>query len=200
MTGRRTAASAVALAALLLLTACTGGNDGLVEQYQQGGDKGYISGDGTVQEIAPADRGDAVAFTGTAVDGSTVTSTDYAGDVLVLNFWYAGCGPCRAEASTLEDTYQQVSPQGARFLGVNIYDGPEQATAFEQTYGITYPSLIAKEDADLKLAFIDWTPLQSVPITLVLDKQGRVAARFIGQIESGSILRTVVDDVLAETS
>ena len=78
MTGRRTAASAVALAALLLLTACTGGNDGLVEQYQQGGDKGYISGDGTVQEIAPADRGDAVAFTGTAVDGSTVTSTDYA--------------------------------------------------------------------------------------------------------------------------
>ena len=61
---------------------------------------------------------------------------------------------------------------------------------------------VAVEDAvaDLKLAFVDWTPLQSVPITLVLDKQGRVAARFIGQIESGSILRTVVDDVLAETS
>ena len=117
MTGRRTAASAVALAALLL-TACIGGNDGLVEQYQQGGDKGYISGDGTVQEIAPADRGDAVAFTGTAVDGSTVTSTDYAGDVLVLNFWYAGCGPCRAEAPTLESTFQEVEPAGAQFLGV----------------------------------------------------------------------------------
>ena len=83
---------------------------------------------------------------------------------------------------------------------MNIYDGPEQATAFEKTYGITYPSLIAKEDADLKLAFADWTPLQSVPVTLVLDAQGRVAARFIGQIESGSILRTVIDDVLAEKS
>ena len=200
MTRRRTAASAVALAALLLLTACTGGNDGLVEQYQQGGDKGYISGDGTVQEIAPADRGDAVAFTGTAVDGSTVTSTDYAGDVLVLNFWYAGCGPCRAEAPTLESTFQEVEPAGAQFLGVNIYDGPETATAFEEKYGISYPSLLAKEDADLKLAFASWTPLQSVPITLVLDAQGRVAARFIGQVESGSILKTIVNDVLAETT
>ncbi|WP_454119472.1 TlpA family protein disulfide reductase [Microbacterium lacticum] len=198
--GRRiwTGIAAVALAATL--TACTSANDGLVEQYQQGGGQGFISGDGRVQEIAPDDRQGAVEFSGTAVDGSTVTSADFDDTVLVLNFWYAGCGPCRAEASTLEDTYQKVSPKGARFLGVNIYDGPEQATSFENTYGITYPSLLAKEDADLKLAFADWTPLQSVPITLVLDHEGRVAARFVGQIESGSILRTVVDDVLAEKS
>lgn len=198
--GRRiwTGIAAVALAATL--TACTSANDGLVEQYQQGGGQGFISGDGRVQEIAPDDRQGAVEFSGTAVDGSTVTSADFDDTVLVLNFWYAGCGPCRAEASTLEDTYQKVSPKGARFLGVNIYDGPEQATSFENTYGITYPSLLAKEDADLKLAFADWTPLQSVPITLVLDHEGRVAARFVGQIESGSILRTVVDDVLDEKS
>lgn len=198
--GRRiwTGIAAVALAATL--TACTSANDGLVDQYRQGDGQGFISGDGRVQEIAPDDRQGAVEFSGTAVDGSTVTSADFDDTVLVLNFWYAGCGPCRAEASTLEDTYQKVSPKGARFLGVNIYDGPEQATAFEKTYGITYPSLIAKEDADLKLAFADWTPLQSVPITLVLDREGRVAARFVGQIESGSILRTVVDDVLDEKS
>lgn len=192
------ALAAVALA--LTLTACTSANDDLVSQYQQGGGQGFISGDGRVQEIPVDQREAAVEFSGTAVDGSTVTSADFDDTVLVLNFWYAGCGPCRAEASTLEDTYQKVSPKGARFLGVNIYDGPEQATSFENTYGITYPSLLAKEDADLKLAFADWTPLQSVPITLVLDHEGRVAARFVGQIESGSILRTVVDDVLAEKS
>lgn len=197
---RRVAASVLALALIGGLAACTGTSDDLVEQYRQGGDQGFISGDGRVQEIPEEQRGDAVAFTGTAVDGSTVTSADYADTVLVLNFWYAGCGPCRAEASTLEDTYQAVSPNGATFLGVNIYDGPEQATAFEEKYGITYPSLLAKEDADLKLAFASWTPLQSVPITLVLDAQGRVAARFIGQVESGSILKTIVNDVLAETS
>jgi thiol-disulfide isomerase/thioredoxin len=53
-----------------------------------------------VQEIAPGDRGGAVSFTGTAVDGATVTNADYADKVLVLNFWYANCGPCRAEAPT----------------------------------------------------------------------------------------------------
>lgn len=197
---RRLAAAGVALALAGTLAACTGENDDLVSQYQQGGDQGFISGDGRVQEIPEDERGDAVAFTGTAIDGETVTSDDYAGRVLVLNFWYAGCGPCRAEASTLEETYQAVSADGADFLGVNIYDGPEQATAFERTYGITYPSLLAKEDADLKLAFASWTPLQSVPITLVLDAEGRVAARFIGQVQSRSILETIVSDVLAETS
>lgn len=192
---RRRTTAALLLVLALGLSACTSANDGLIDSYEQGGDTGFISGDGSVQEIAADQRGDAVEFTGTAVDGSTVTSADFAGDVLVLNFWYAGCGPCRAEAPTLEATAQKT---GAEFLGVNIYDGPEQATAFEETYGISYPSLLAKEDAALKLAFASWTPLQAVPITLVLDAQGRVAARFIGQVASESILTTIVDDVRAE--
>jgi len=203
MTRRMTAKLAASLLALTLaagLAGCSGANDDLANQYKQGDGKGYISGDGSVQEIAPDDRGSAVAFTGTAVDGSTVTSADYADKVLVLNFWYANCGPCRAEAPTLESTYQAVKPAGAAFLGVNIYDGPEAAGAFDETYGISYPSLLAKDDAELKLAFASWTPLQAVPITLVLDKQGRVAARFIGRVESESILKTIVNDVVSETT
>ncbi|MGB4778492.1 TlpA family protein disulfide reductase [Microbacterium sp.] len=201
-TPRKASASVLALVLALVLTggltACTGANDDLAQQYRAGGDKGYISGDGTVQEIAPGDRGDAVEFTGTAIDGSTISSADYADTVLVLNFWYAGCGPCRAEAPTLESTYQKLRDSGAEFLGVNIYDGPETATAFNEKFGVAYPSLLAVDDADLKLAFASWTPLKSVPITLVLDAQGRVAARFIGQVESESILRSVVKTVLAE--
>jgi len=197
---RKLLASVAAVALALTLAACTSPNDDLVDQYQQGGDTGFISGDGRVQEIPTDQREGAVEFSGTAIDGSTVTNDDFADTVLVLNFWYAQCGPCRAEAPILESTYQAVEPDGATFLGVNIYDGPEQATSFEQKYGISYPSLLAKEDADLKLAFADWTPLQAVPITLVLDRQGRVAARFVGQVESQSILQTVVSDVLAEGS
>ena len=196
----RAVAAAVALASALMLAACTGQNDDLVAQYEQGSGQGFISGDGRVQEIPADQRGGAVEFTGTAVDGATVSNADYAGDVLVLNFWYAGCGPCRAEAPVLESTSQAVADGGARFLGINIFDGPEQATAFEKTYGITYPSLLARDDAELKLAFADWTSVQATPTTLVLDRQGRVAARFVGQVQSESILKTIVDDVLAETS
>lgn len=196
---RRTAtASLLALVMVLTLTACTGANDGLAEQYRQGDGKGFISGDGSVQEIPADQRGEAVEFTGTAVDGSAVSSDDFDGTVLVLNFWYAGCGPCRAEAPVLEESFQKGSADGAQFLGVNIFDGPEQATSFEETYGITYPSLLAAKDADLKLAFADWTSVQATPTTLVLDREGRVAARFIGQVKSGSILQSIVSDVLAE--
>lgn len=195
---RRVLAAVAALVLATTLAACSNTATGIAEGYKQGTNQGYVSGDGSVQEIPESERGEALTFTGTAVDGSTVTDEDFAGDVLVLNFWYAGCGPCRVEAPILESVSAQTADAGAHFLGVNIYDGPEQATAFEKTYGVTYPSLLAREDAELKLAFAAWTPLSAVPITLVLDGQGRVAARFIGAVQSESILRTIVDDVLAE--
>jgi len=200
MTVLRRLAAAVAAAGLALsLAACTSDNDDLASLYKEGGNQGFISGDGRVEEIPVAERGEPVEFTATAVDGSTITSADYQDQVLVLNFWYAQCGPCRAEAPFLEEAFQAAQPDAA-FLGVNIYDGPEQASAFEETYGITYPSVLARGDVDLKLAFTAWTSLQAAPTTLVLDAEGRVAARFFGQLESSSILRTIVDDTLAEVS
>lgn len=195
---RRAAASLAAVALAVSLAGCTTPATGIAEGYRQGTNQGYVSGDGSRQEIPPAERGDSLTFTGTAVDGSTVTNADFAGDVLVLNFWYAGCGPCRLEAPILQETYEATKDAGAHFLGVNIYDGPEQATAFEKTYGITYPSLLAREDAELKLSFASWTPLSAVPVTLVLDKQGRVAARYLGAVKDDTSLPTIVKDVLAE--
>jgi len=196
---RRATASLLALGLAVALAACTGANDDLANTYKAGTNQGYISGDGRFEEIPADERDDAVEFTGTTIDGATVSSADYAGQVLVLNFWYAGCGPCRAEAPVLEETYNATKDAGAVFLGVNIYDGAEQATAFENTYGITYPSLLAADDAELKLAFASWTSLQATPTTLVLDKQGRVAARFIGSVKTtGSILETLVNDAIAE--
>jgi thiol-disulfide isomerase/thioredoxin len=195
---RRAAATALALVLAASLAACTAPNDDLADQYREGSNKGFISGDGAVQEIPVEERGEPVDFTGTAVDGSTISSDDYAGEVIVVNFWYAGCGPCRAEAPLLEDVATTVAPEGGNFLGVNIYDGPEQATSFEEKYGVTYPSLLLREDADLKLAFASVASVQAAPTTLVLDKEGRVAARFIGQVSDESILRTVVRDAIAE--
>ncbi|MDJ1114713.1 TlpA family protein disulfide reductase [Microbacterium dauci] len=199
---RRIFAAVTALALAFGLAACTGENDDLADTYRKGNNQGFISGDGRVTEIAEADRGDAVEFSGTAVDGSTISSADYAGEVLVINFWYAQCGPCRAEAPILEDVHTSTSEAGANFLGVNIYDGPEQAASFDETYGITYPSILARGDVDLKLAFADWTSLQAAPTTLVLDKQGRVAASIFGQVTpaSKSIFETLVEDALEEQS
>ncbi|MDN8548227.1 TlpA disulfide reductase family protein [Microbacterium sp. NM3R9] len=191
---RRLLAAVLAVGLAAGLAACTSPNDDLAGQYREGDNKGFISGDGTVTEIPVADRGEPLEFTGTAVDGSAISSADYAGQVLVLNFWYAQCGPCRAEAPLLEQVYTDTQAVGADFLGINIYDGPEQAGSFEQTYGITYPSLLMQGDGDLKLALAASASVQAAPTTLVLDTEGRVSARIVGQLRDAGILRTLVED------
>lgn len=198
--GRSVAAALVAVALTAGLAACTGENDDLVDAYREGDTSGFVSRDFATSEIAPADREEPIVFSGIAVDGTTISSDDLAGDVVVVNFWYAGCGPCRAEAPFLQEANEEFADEGVSFLGVNIYDEAATAASFDRTYGITYPSVLAHRDPDLKLAFAEVTSLQAVPTTLVLDAQGRLAARIIGQLQDASILTTIVADVRAETS
>jgi thiol-disulfide isomerase/thioredoxin len=195
---RRAASALLALGLLAGTAACAA--DPLAEDYRAGSSKGYVSGEFRVVEIAQADRGAPVVFSGVSETGEAVSDADTAGDVVVVNFWYAGCAPCRAEAPDLEAVHQEYQDQDVQFLGINIYDQPETAIAFAKAHGITYPSLIAIDDAPLKLAFADSAPLTAVPVTLVLDAQGRVAARIISQLEDPSILSTLVRETLAEQS
>ncbi|MGO1267164.1 MAG: TlpA disulfide reductase family protein, partial [Microbacterium gubbeenense] len=107
---------------------------------------------------------------------------------------------CRVEAADLESVWQKHQGDDVTFVGVNTEDQPEAARAFADTYGVTYPSLIDAEDGAVKLAFAAATPLQSTPITLVLDREGRVAARIIGKLEGASILDTLVSDIVNESA
>ncbi|MDX2377584.1 TlpA family protein disulfide reductase [Microbacterium sp. LRZ72] len=180
-----------------LLTGCAV-NDSLAQQYRDGSEKGYISADFQVVEIPAAERGDPVAFEGVTETGETVTGDDYRGGVLVVNFWYAACGPCIAEAPLLEEVWQEYQNDGVAFLGVNTYDQPATALSFAEDNNVTYPSVIDVDDGKVKLAFAQVTPIQATPTTLVIDRDGRVAARVIGQLASASILSTLVADTLAE--
>jgi thiol-disulfide isomerase/thioredoxin len=193
---------AAAIAALAVgLAACS--NDPLADQYLEGSNKGYIGANGfETAEFAADDRGEPVVFEGVLDSGESASSADYAGDVLVVNFWYANCGPCIVEAPYLEEVYESVQGDDVAFVGVNIYDQASTAQSFARDNGVTYPSLMAVNDANLKLAFQQHTSLQAVPTTLVLDAEGRVAARIIGSVteESVSILETIVRDVSAEAS
>ncbi len=195
----RAAASALLVVGLIAgLAACT--SDPLAEQYRSGDNKGFVAADGfRVVEIPAADRTEPVDFEGVLDTGGTTSSADYAGDVLVVNFWYAGCAPCRVEAPELAAVDAEFADQGVSFLGVNLYDGAAASQAFAEKYGVEYPSALATEDGSIKLAFAGETPLNAVPVTIVLDKQGRVAARLVGQIEEASILETIVRDALEES-
>jgi peroxiredoxin len=188
----------VAGAAVIALGISGCSSDPLAEQYREGSNKNYIAGDGSVTEIVLENRGEPITFTGTTETGETVTSADYLGNVLVVNFWYAGCAPCRAEAPDLEQVYTETSPQGVNFLGVNVRDQAATAVSFNERFGITFPSIM-DQDGKAQLAFSSQVPPNAVPTTLILDAQGRVAARILGQIKDASILSTLIEDVAAES-
>lgn len=147
-------------------------------------------------EIPPADRADPVEVGGSTVEGGRITTTSWRGQVVVLNLWYAACGPCRAEAKDLAAISQEFAPDGVRFLGINTRDGAEEAAAFQRRFGVPYPSVLDVDGAAV-LALRGQTVPNAVPTTLVLDRSGRVSARVTGQIDPG-ILRSLIRTVLAE--
>jgi len=194
---RLTPVALIAVAVSLALAGCT--SDSLATDYNSSdANTNYVSPDGTTKTIAAADRGAAVTWSGTTDRGDTVSSSDYAGKVVVLNFWYASCPPCRAEAARLEKLNTTYSPQGVVFVGVNVQDGGPTARSFEKAHGVTYPSILDADDGSMRLAFAGKISPTAVPTTLIVDAKGRVAARFSGLITSPSLVATILDATLAE--
>ena len=158
--------------------------------------QGYVSGDGSVQTYDAGDRKGPVVIEGTDFEGNDVDSAEWAGSVVVVNTWYASCAPCRAEAPDLVEL--AGSKDGVRFLGINTEDDAGAAQAFQRTFDVPYPSV--EDRTGVVIAGLNGVvPLQAVPTTVVLDQEGNVAARVIGQAERPT-LEALIDDVLAEAA
>jgi thiol-disulfide isomerase/thioredoxin len=189
---RRLVAALVGVAVLVGLAGCsstgapTTGGDG----------QGFVTGDGSVAVVDPADRRPAPDLAGTTLSGDPVALSDFVGDVVVLNVWASWCGPCREEAPYLQAVADESAADGVTFLGINTRDDDAAAQAFERRFAITYPSIV-DEDGRLLLAFRDTLPPSAIPSTLVIDRQGRVAARIL-RSTTYTELKRLVADVAAE--
>ena len=158
---------------LLLAAACSTSKDAVV----QGQTFQFVAPDGQVELTydPPAARkpvGD-VAGPSLADPNRTVALGDYAGKVVVLNVWGSWCGPCRTEAPGLQLTEQQVGPRGVAVLGIDVRDDRTAAQDFVASAGITYASIF--DYPGRSLAALGGVPRNVVPLTVVLDKQHRVA-------------------------
>ncbi len=189
----RRIAALLAVTGALMLTACASGE---VQRKDTGDQAGYVSGTGAVTTIAPGDREAAPEFEGPTLDGGDFSLADAVGDVVVLNVWGSWCPPCRQEAPGLQAVAAELADQGVQFVGVNTRDTETGADAFVEEFGITFPSVVDNDGVRL-LAFRETLPPSSIPSTLVVDRQGRLAARVIGPIGETS-LRDLVAEVAAE--
>jgi thiol-disulfide isomerase/thioredoxin len=180
--GARAAVAALAASALLL-TGCT----------ESAAVPKQVTLPGNVQVSEYTDR-KAVEFSGPTVDGATFRSSAAKGHALVVNFWYAGCGPCRAEAPDLVALERQWAAKGVRFVGVNVRDEAGQAEPFQSTYKVPYPSILDAGSGAVQLAFARSGALKpnAIPTTVVLDKEGRVASTVLGELPGRSVLSSLI--------
>lgn len=179
------------LALTPVLAACSGFSDAASEAGA-----GYVSGDGVVVEIPPEGRAAPLEIRGATYDGDDFNSTTLRGAPVVLNVWYASCPLCRVEAPALQAVHAEYGAQGVEFVGVNTRDKAGPAAAFEETFDITYPSI--PDSGGIVISSMDSSVSpNAVPTTLILDAEGRVAARITGAAEQ-STLESLLETVLAE--
>jgi len=159
-------------------------------------DSGFVSGDGSVVVLDVQARNPSPNIGGLDFDGNAIQLSDYSGDVVVLNVWASWCAPCRAEAPALEEVAIQFAEQGVQFIGLNTRDSTTAAQAFTKKFGVSFPSII-DTDGKLQLQFNGTLPPQAIPSTIVIDKNGKVAARALG-IVSAPTLRAMIEPLLDE--
>jgi thiol-disulfide isomerase/thioredoxin len=198
----RSAARAAALAlagavgATLALGACESGAIGQSGPGSNGAS--FVSGSAGTTVYGAASGPAAPRVTGTLLSGGKFTLAQYHGHVVVLNFWGSWCTPCRAEAPSLSQLARHFAPSGVRFLGVDIRDSLATAEAFLRDFKISYPSLNDPGD-QIALAFRDTVPPAGIPTTLVIGRNGRIAARVIGEVSYPG-LRGLISHAMAQPS
>ncbi|MGI5246450.1 TlpA family protein disulfide reductase [Dactylosporangium sp. CA-139066] len=176
---RRALAAVLAAAALFALGACTSSSP-----------KDALGS----RKIAAADRVAAPAMRGELMSGGQFDLTQHKGEVVVVNFWASYCPPCRTEAPELEKVLAATRDQGVTFIGVNVHDQRDPANAYLADIKPTYGSIF---DPSAKLALDFDVPPNSIPATLVIDKDGRIAAVMRSEVDR-NLLEPVVRDLLAE--
>ena len=159
-------------------------------------DTGYRSDDGATQTWPAGSRSGPVGLTGTDAGGAAQDVAAWRGDVVLVNTWYAACPPCRAEAPDLVALANDYQARGLHLLGVDSTDATGTAAAFARQFDVPYPSII-DTDGSAVAALQGVVPINAVPTTVLLDRDGRVAGRIIGRVDP-STLRSMVDALLAE--
>ena len=184
-------ALAVALTAVLLLSACSDNAGADRPGIGSTPEAGFVGGDGTITVIAADERVAAPALTGTTVDEQPYDMADDKGKVLVINVWGSWCPPCRKEAPELVQAHERLTAgsKGSEvaFVGIDTRDPSRAAAkAYQRKFNVPYPS-VYDPSGTLLLGFADSLPPSAIPSTLVIDEQGRVAARVLGGITAATL-------------
>ena len=115
------------------------------------------------------------------LDEKTIDSSELVGKPLILNFWYSTCEPCRREMPVLAASANAHSST-VRFVGINMNDSIETATAFAEKYNVLYDIMF-----DPSGSFIGALGIGTAPMTLFVDAQGIIVDQVAGEISADKL-------------
>lgn len=184
--------------AVLGLTGCSTGSDAVA----QGGTFEFVAPGGKTDIVydPPVSRGRPGPLAGPDLmdTDTTLSLSDFAGKVVVINVWGQWCGPCRTEITELQQVYEATRDQGVAFLGIDVRDNNIDAPRdFIIDRGVTFPSIYDPAMRTM-IAFGGRYPTTVIPSTIVLDREHRVAAVFLRELLAED-LQPVVERLAAET-
>jgi peroxiredoxin len=184
--------AACSAAALLAVSACTG--SGAVDQ-SAGGQFRYHVANSVGKTIAVAERKKVAGFTGKLLSGGTYSLAQDAGKIVVLSFWAQWCPPCQVEAPQYDLLYRHNKGRGIDFVGIDTKDIASAARAFVSENHISFRN-VYDEPGEIALRLGN-LPAQGLPFTVLIDKQQRVAAVYLGP-QSPKDLQPVLDRLAGE--
>jgi cytochrome c biogenesis protein CcmG, thiol:disulfide interchange protein DsbE len=121
-------------------------------------------------------------FSFTDLTGHKLRLSDYHGKVVVLDFWATWCDPCKEEVPHFIEMQNKYASQGLQVLGISMDDDEPPVREFQQQFKMNYPvALGSPELAD------QFGGILGLPITFVIDRSGRIAARHVGATDASVI-------------
>ena len=191
---RALSVAVVAACATVGLSACSGGSNAV---SQDGGSYRFVSGNRQGSVIPPAKRKSLGNITGQYLNGSPFALSQDLGKITVVNFWATWCGPCTTETPQFDSVYRSYKSQGVTFVGIDTKESSKDAPeSFIKDNNISYP--IVFDEPGKIAAEMGNIPLQGLPATVLVDKQGKVAAVYVGKVAPAD-LEPALKKLIAET-
>ncbi|MEU3319417.1 TlpA family protein disulfide reductase [Streptomyces sp. NPDC059164] len=183
----------VTMSALTLAGCGNGGGSG------GGGQTNYVTSTDGISRIPKDERESVGTIKGKSIQGDPMDVADLRGKVVVINAWGSWCPPCRAEAPHFNKVAKETKDKGVAFFGINARDRDiTLSKAFEEDYKMVYPSLYDPIGKSLLTGFPKGTlNPQALPTTIVLDRDGKIAARSLSGMNEEA-LRALIAPVLKE--
>lgn len=126
-----------------------------------------------------------------SLDGGEIGPADYAGEVVVVDFWATWCSPCRIQARILESLYEEFEGRDVNFLAVSLGEEEEKVRSFSEATPFAYPVLYDTADMIATEAEI-----YALPTVMIVDRSGRVSYMKAGLSDEPTLREALESAVL----